>query len=413
VRAKMRAWGIIAIVGLSWLLWEGIEHRAIVSQLSELDRLPQVPRAEGDDALRYYSAAIAGMTATPVVGRSARAAIRGSIVRGLQVGSAESMIQDLSRRNEWPLKMSVLGAEWPLAPSAPDPHVTRGAAVFLGIISAHTLHLLQRADAAAATESVVSGLRMLRLFGLGNGVQYVFQRAHSLHEMVLDAEALFASKDLELQHLAMLSDAFEEAVVDADIREAIRRDALLRMRRAVVVTWPFGDERPTLSTTPWLLAVRRPAVLRQGAHIGRIASELINEFDHAGSAALMRRLAVRPPGALGVPVSLSARKAAEDYERAAITIMRSIAVIRCVQVAIDGLRSVLEDPTLDIIPQFVAATLNWRDPFTGNPLMAAAGDGIISIYSVGEDLEDQGGELRSLLPSQGRDVGIQIRLMIH
>jgi hypothetical protein len=261
-----------------------------------------------------------------------------------------------------------------------------------------------------ATASLVSGVKVLRVFSLDNRVWSIFQKAQALHELTQNLQALLANANLQESQLDELARAFAEAVNEDDFAEIIRRDALLRMQRASVVSDPLQDFATGIMSGRVVLMFSRPLILSEASRTGEFAKSWIDSL--RGIRSFLKTPSPTEAYTTGwrvVPSSLSAKTAADLYQRSSIAFARSLAAARSATAAIAVRRLISDRPPASPAPGVVSDVVaRWEDPFTGEPLRAVTNDKAIAIYSVGEDLRDDMGDVGSHLFNRSRDVGVRL-----
>jgi hypothetical protein len=425
---------VLVVAGVAWGIFNYISAKALRDEIGkiqaggepltfrELDESRPAVK-ETEDAAPYYKAAVdlrrrgtdekvsklLNKLFEPTEGE-----------RGEVSGQVGAEIEDVLGDYALVLDLIDRGAERPQC--AYDFGVSNGIAVVLPqfgdlralarLLCLRTLWLAHQGRAEAAADSLISSLRMLRVFDrqpilIACLVKVACTRLH-----LGSVPGVLEAGPLSDQQLAKLELALGSADASRDMRMMFvaERVYLLEVSRNLIRGQrglELGDA-PSLPESAQFSSVRARPILRMMT-VGqlRMYEQYISAARKGWPEALTAMKAVREPwcGILGAFVRISR----PTLDRTAVLFGRTIGEVRAAEVAVVVERYRVANgrlpKSLDELRDFAGRDLP-SDPFTGKGLVyRPQGEGFM-VYSVGDDGLDDGGPLQE----PEKDWGIVVRL---
>jgi len=267
------------------------------------------------------------------------------------------------------------------------------------------LHAQASGDYDAAALAAVNRARLLRVYDRERYLWSVVLKAAAAETLGRDIGSLLG-RPLPRERLDELDAALDGVFDRAEIADAVRRDAL--QQRTM-----FGVPPRAAAGIPPLVHFNRPLVLRRAAETQRSAFKCIAMLDRPWPD-LLAAVPQQPPSSASTPSA-----PVEICGRTARAVARALAVSRSVRLAVRLERQRLASGELpEQLPEPQPAE-EFSDPFSGQPMRYKRTADGYTIYSLGTDGTDDGGNVTELgsrsLPIWGRaiagkDFGVGVHL---
>jgi hypothetical protein len=417
-------------------LWDYVEIRRLVDEVQQIKRRGEPvtewqavglqPKARDDSAGRYYLAG--AMLALGSEANSEVAAFREwASSSSPEAAPPPARIEPLATAvndNLEALRLADAGAERDFAGLSPGTEYSYRAASLADLstlVSARTLHL---AATARGDDAVRSALVWLQLRRATRDSLWVSVGTH-------DVPAVLSLS----RPSAGLLETLQEALAAAERAEQLLETLVRERARYLDVVWRrhYGatPDAPEAFGMPFSGTLLRPVISRHAVSALRVWATLIElaRRPRAEWAPRYEELTTEYPSPrrgqaggifsrmVGTVVPLGIFGAAIDGDPLAVdrAARAAVAVERYRRDHGDQLPRSLED----LVPAYLEAVP--IDPYSERPLLYRADDAGYTIYSVGPDLKDDGGDLTSEMerarargaripPIRGADVGVRVHL---
>lgn len=381
------------------------------------------PKLEEDqDAGWFYNAGMALVRAKGVI--EALEPYRAVATRPASQPSAEERerAQRILERNKLAFEMFDRGAALPfgrfsmdmqhgMAPSLERLATVRGA---FKLLSLRTREAVRQGQADSALEAVVSSLGLLRVFRPQPAAVIHMSCVACRSLMLTDAQEVLNLDQLSEESLARLQLVVQESWVDNELERMILAErvygmVLMRSDLMAVVdgqlALKLAEENgvPSMPAGSWLDPIPRQLNLGYLRDIDRMLQAARQPWPGILTAMSNPGLAHSTLGQLLAP----------SVTRSVILTGRSLAQVRSTAVAIMIRRYAIKhgklpDTLAELVPAYTDALP--ADPFTGKSLIYKREPGGFVVYSVDEDLQDDGGRLERDKPEDRIDCGAYVRV---
>lgn len=419
------AWGIFSYVASRDLQNEIAKIQAAGQPLTFAQLEKSQPKVEKtDDAAPFYKAAMDldisilddDLTeyATDYKGMFSHAS-----------AEVEAKIEKMLSENALMLEMVDSGAQRPGC--AYDFGLSNGIGPLIGqlrrpravarLLCLRTRWLAHQGKAQAAADSLVSSLRMLRMFDR-QPILIVNLVKLACTEMLVDTlPAVLEAGPLSAEQLAKL----EQALADVDVPSSLRQ--MLIVERVYMLEISRNLISPQrgleLGDAPSLPEAAQMPKGFLGGSVHRMMAVKLLQFDQrcidaAGKdwpevLEAMREAGRKPGGMFGQFADILV----PSFDRAMFARARCLSTLRSAQVAVMAERFRLANcrlpANLDELQRFVGHDLP-TDPFTGKALVYRVDPDSFTVYSVGADRTDSGGPTTEPRENGGNDWGVRIAL---
>ena len=425
---------IVVLAAVAWGIFDYVSARELEVEISKIKAAGQpltlaeleksLPRvAEADDAAPFYKAAIAlrRTSTNEQVNRLMDCLLDWAKAPSTQPATAPANldrdIEQVLAENALALQMADRGAALPqcaydlglsngIAGALPQLSDSRALAKVLCL---RTLHLARQKEAKKAAESLLSSLRMLRMFDRQPILVVGLVKIACTALFVQAVPAVLEAGPLSDQELAELESALAQADMSGKMQQlwiAERVYALELFRNLIAVPGELMPSEPARLPEAYPHGVMARPIFRMMLARKLQLRRRYVEATGKGWPGASDAVRAIPKGGYGI-FGLFAEILAPGMEKAFDLMGRIIGQVRSAQVAVMIERYRLAKgrlpESLAELRGFVGADLP-ADPFTGGQLIyKVQGEGFL-VYSVGEDKTDDGGP--SVAPRQ--DWGVDV-----
>ncbi|HOW69415.1 MAG TPA: hypothetical protein PKY77_02340 [Phycisphaerae bacterium] len=423
--------GVLLFVGV--LIWGWHVTRQLRAEITRIrdageplvfkDLEAGSPRLEEDqDAGWYYNAALALVHPKGII--EALEPYWAAATRPASQPSAEQHghARRILERNRLALEMFDRGAALPfgrfsldmqygMGPSIERLTVVRSA---FKLLSLRTREAVGRGRADQAVESVISSFAALRVFRPQPAVIVHISGVTCRSLLLTDAQAVLNLAQLPEESLARLQRVVQDSWLDNEVERMVladrvygiagmRSDLLGLVDEQAAARLAEESTAPSMPGGSWLNPIPRQLALGYLKDMDRLLQASRKPWPEIVAAMNQPDLARSTLGRLLVP----------SITRSVVLTGRSLAQVRCTAVAIMIRRHLITHGKLpDTLAELVPAHTDPlpADPFTGKSLIYKREAGGYVVYSVDDDLRDDGGRLERIEGDSGLDSGARVRM---
>ncbi len=394
---------LLLCVGLAGhALWDHVERRRLVAEIERIHargELVAIPQVEATPASTTLAAAALLVTSVP--GELWTVDPMAPETEGLlEAGRHALMLADEAASEPFT----------PMSGTTDFPYRAAGLSGLSRLVAMRTTRLAARGDGDGAVRSALTGLLVRRAIG-SDGLAAAETDVGQVLTLSRPGDAA----------LREWQDALEAAEEPGAVAAAVERSRARYIERVWRVAFGPTSASPRHQTLPWqgvLPWLWRPWFARQIRHDLRAWDEALTTARQPAAVRgpLLLELEARrhttPPSSPFVRGRWFMRLWPTNAPRVLVDAWRreTLAVDRAarVAIAIERYRRAENDrlpASLDaLVPRFIGALP--RDPYAGAPLRYLSGPDGYSVYSVGPDLDDDGGAITAPSPQRSADGGM-------
>jgi hypothetical protein len=397
------------LVVLGWVVWDGVEGGRLHREARAFRGTAATQADSGASAWRLYLAADVVQTAPatfndPIITALRQAASSGRAPEPDVLEAAAEIVE----RHRVALWLAREAASMPMGPVPSESEYLlryvhlRRLDHLQGLAMLYALAQGRHEDALAIA---VSRIRLLRIWERDGDIVNVMMKARTGDTILADI-GLTLGQPLPPSHVDDLDVNLAAAFSESDIEEALRGDAL----------WLNDKLIPTLAARSPL----RPLWRRAGVAAHRASAACVTAAREPWPERLTRMRAIEGDHRYEwIPVggqALATHGIVDRCNRVAEAVARSIAGVHAVRAALRIERQRLATGRLpdSLDDSILSGTV---DPFTGRPLLYRKEADGFTVYSVGPDGSDDGGEVTAAATpgdtigvSPARDAGVRVRI---